>query len=81
MTTEKALPRCPVEVTLALINDRWKVLILRELLYGTRRFGEIRKALGNVSTKVLTANLRSMEDNGLLTRRGRRVKNPAKPDF
>lgn len=69
MTTEKTLPRCPVEVTLALINDRWKVLILRELLYGTRRFGEIRKALGNVSTKVLTANLRSMEDNGLLTRR------------
>lgn len=69
MTTAKALPRCPVEVTLTLIDDRWKVLILRELLYGTRRFGEIRKALGNVSTKVLTANLRSMEDNGLLTRR------------
>lgn len=69
MTTAKALPRCPVEVTLTLIDDRWKVLILRELLYGTRRFGEIRKALGNISTKVLTANLRSMEDNGLLTRR------------
>lgn len=69
MTTGKVLPRCPVEVTLTLIDDRWKVLILRELLYGTRRFGEIRKALGNVSTKVLTANLRSMEDNGLLTRR------------
>lgn len=69
MTTAKALPRCPVEVTLTLIDERWKVLILRELLYGTRRFGEIRKALGNVSTKVLTANLRSMENNGLLTRR------------
>lgn len=69
MATTKALPRCPVEVTLTLIDDRWKVLILRELLYGTRRFGEIRKALGNVSTKVLTANLRSMENNGLLTRR------------
>lgn len=69
MTVAKPLPRCPVEVTLTLIDDRWKVLILRELLYGTRRFGEIRKALGNVSTKVLTANLRSMEENGLLTRR------------
>lgn len=69
MTTSKPLPRCPVEVTLSLIDDRWKVLILRELLYGTRRFGEIRKALGTVSTKVLTANLRSMEDTGLLTRR------------
>lgn len=64
----KHLPRCPVEVTLSLIDARWKVLILRELLYGTRRFGEIRKALGNVSTKVLTANLRSMEECGLLTR-------------
>lgn len=69
MATVKPLPRCPVEVTLTLIDDRWKVLILRELLSGTRRFGEIRKALGNVSTKVLTANLRSMEDNGLLTRK------------
>lgn len=68
MTTGIALPRCPVEVTLTLIADRWKVLILRELLYGTRRFGEIRKALGNISTKVLTANLRSMEEDGLLTR-------------
>lgn len=69
MTVAKPLPRCPVEVTLTLIDDRWKVLIIRELLYGTRRFGEIRKALGNVSTKVLTTNLRSMEENGLLTRR------------
>jgi DNA-binding HxlR family transcriptional regulator/GNAT superfamily N-acetyltransferase len=69
LTTTKSLPRCPVEVTLSLIGDRWKVLILRELLYGTKRFGEIRKALGNVSTKVLTANLRSMEETGLLTRK------------
>lgn len=68
LATTKLLPRCPVEVTLSLIDDRWKVLILRELLYGTKRFGEIRKALGNVSTKVLTANLRSMEETGLLTR-------------
>lgn len=65
----KELPRCPVEVTLSLINDRWKVLILRELLYGTKRFGEIRKGIGNVSTKVLTAALRSMEEHGLLTRK------------
>jgi|GEM_PF-185983 len=65
---KKQLPRCPVEVTLSLINDRWKVLILRELLYGTKRFGEIRKGIGNVSTKALTAALRSMEEDGLLTR-------------
>ena len=63
-----SLPRCPVEVTLSLISSRWAVLILRELIYGTRRFGQIRKALGGVSTKVLTQNLRTMEENGLLTR-------------
>ena len=69
MAISKSLPQCPVEVTLSLIGDRWKVLILRELLDGTKRFGEIRKALGNISTKVLTANLRSMEHTGLLTRK------------
>ena len=65
----KNLPACPVETTLMLISDRWKVLIIRDLLDGTKRFGEIKKSVGNVSQKVLTANLRSMEDNGLLTRK------------
>ena len=65
----KNLPDCPVETTLMLISDRWKVLIIRDLLDGTRRFGEIKKSVGNVSQKVLTANLRSMEDSGLLTRK------------
>lgn len=66
---EKNLPECPVETTLMLISDRWKVLIISELLDGTKRFGEIKKSIGNVSQKVLTANLRSMEDRGLLTRK------------
>lgn len=66
---DKTLPACPVETTLSLISDRWKVLIIRDLLGGTRRFGELRKSVGNVSQKVLTANLRSMEEDGLLTRR------------
>lgn len=65
----KSLPACPVETTLMLISDRWKVLIIRDLLDGTKRFGEIKKSIGNVSQKVLTANLRSMEDSGLLTRK------------
>ena len=65
----KNLPACPVETTLMLISDRWKVLIIRDLLDGTKRFGEIKKSIGNVSQKVLTANLRSMEDSGLLTRK------------
>ena len=66
---EKNLPACPVETTLMLISDRWKVLIIRDLLEGTKRFGEIKKSVGKVSQKVLTANLRSMEDSGLLTRK------------
>ncbi len=66
---EKNLPACPVEMTLMLISDRWKVLIIRDLLDGTKRFGELKKAIGNVSQKVLTANQRSMEDSGLLTRK------------
>lgn len=62
------LPACPVETTLTLISDKWKVLILRDLLSGTKRFGELKKSVGNVSQKVLTAQLRQMEDSGLLTR-------------
>ena len=65
---EKNLPACPVEITLMLISDRWKVLIIRDLLEGTKRFGELKKSVGNISQKVLTANLRAMEESGLLTR-------------
>ena len=52
-----------------LIGDKWKVLILRDLMPGTKRFGELKKSIGNVSQKVLTTNLRSMEESGLLTRK------------
>ena len=69
MTEEKELPACPVETTLLLISDRWKVLILRDLMPGTKRFGELKKSIGHVTQKVLTANLRDMEDKGLLTRK------------
>ena len=64
----RALPACPVETTLPLISDKWKVLILRDLMSGARRFGELKRSLGAVSQKVLTAQLRQMEDSGLLTR-------------
>ena len=66
---DRKLPVCPVETTLALISNRWKVLILRDLMEGTRRFGELKKSVGEISQKVLTANLRSMEEDGLLTRK------------
>ena len=65
---KKELPACPVETTLTLIGDKWKVLILRDLLPGTKRFGELKKSIGTVSQKVLTAQLRDMENSGLLTR-------------
>ena len=52
-----------------LISDRWKVLIIRDLLTGTKRFGELKKSVGAISQKVLTSNLRSMEAAGLLTRK------------
>ena len=65
----KELPACPVETTLTLIGDKWKVLILRDLLPGTKRFGELKKSIGSVSPKVLTAQLRDMEENGLINRK------------
>ena len=63
------LPACPVETTLMLIGDKWKVLILRDLIDGTKRFGELKKSIGHVSQKVLTAQLRDMEDKGLVERK------------
>lgn len=66
---EKKMPECPVEVTLSLISSKWKVLIIRDLLiYGTMRFGELVKSINQISKKVLTENLRSLEENGLVTR-------------
>jgi len=65
---DQSLPACPVEVTLTLISNKWKVLILRDLLTGTKRFGELKKSIGTVTQKVLTAQLREMEASGLLTR-------------
>lgn len=67
-TAVRSLPACPVETTLALIGDKWKVLILRDLMPGTKRFGELKKSIGHVSQKVLTAQLRDMEKNGLIHR-------------
>lgn len=68
MINRSELPACPVETTLMLIGDKWKVLILRDLRDGTKRFGELKKSVTGISQKVLTSNLRDMEENGLLTR-------------
>lgn len=64
----KALPPCPVEITLSIIGDKWKVLILRELMVGTKRFGEIKDGIEGISQKVLTQKLREMDSDKLLNR-------------
>ena len=66
--TKTELPACPVETTLTLIGVKRKVLILRYLMPVTKRFGELKKSVGNVSQKVLTAQFRAMEENGLVHR-------------
>ena len=67
--TLEELPACPVETTLTLIGSKWQVLILRDLfLNGTMRFKELQRSIGKVSQKVLTSNLRAMEDAGLVHR-------------
>ncbi|WP_172136577.1 helix-turn-helix domain-containing protein [Adlercreutzia sp. ZJ473] len=63
------LPACPVETTLLLIGNKWQVLILRDLvLNGTMRFKELQRSIGSISQKVLTSNLRAMEESGIVHR-------------
>lgn len=54
---------------MGLIGDKWKVLIIRDLLTGTKRFGELKKSLNGITQKVLTNNLREMESSGLVNRK------------
>ena len=69
MENQFDLPACPVETALMLCGDRWKLLIVRDLLTGTKRFGELKKSLTGISQKVLTQHLRIMEENGLVHRK------------
>ena len=64
----KDLPKCPIETTLKMLGCKWKVLIIRELLTGTNRFGELKRAVTGITQKVLTSKLREMEELGLLER-------------
>lgn len=68
MNDEKEL-KCPVEITLSFIQNKWRVLILRDLLGGTKRFGELKNSLSSISQKVLTQNLREMEENKIIVRK------------
>lgn len=68
MIDKNNLPPCPVALMLKLIGNKWKILIIRDLLDGTKRFGELQKSIG-CSQKVLTDNLRELEANELITRK------------
>jgi DNA-binding HxlR family transcriptional regulator len=68
MIDQSKLPPCPVEIALLFVDNKWKTLIVRNLLTGTMRFGELKKSLPGISQKVLTGHLRHMEDNGLIHR-------------
>lgn len=69
MIEKSKLPPCPVETTLLFISNKWKVLILRELQEGVKRFNEMKRTLEPISQKVLTQNLRDMEKVGIVERR------------
>lgn len=69
MKTKKNIPDCPVEMTLQLIGDKWKVLIIRDLLTGTKRFNELKRSVTGITQKVLTSHLRDMENAGLVNRK------------
>lgn len=68
MKTKEELPSCPVATTVSLIGSKWKILIMRNLLVRPWRFNELKKDLDGISQKVLTDSLRSMEDDGIVTR-------------
>ena len=68
MKTKEELPECPVATTVQLIGSKWKLLILQNLLVRPWRFNELRKGLDGISQKVLTDSLRSMEEDGIITR-------------
>lgn len=69
MLTREELPECPVATTVQLIGNKWKLLIIRNLVYnGTQRFGDFLKSVPAISKKVLTDNLRALENDGLITR-------------
>ncbi len=65
----KVYTECPVEYTASILSNKWKCLILRDLLTGTKRFNELNKSIIGISAKVLTENLRELENDGIVNRK------------
>lgn len=68
MIKKENLPECPVATTVQLVGSKWKLLILRDLLTGTKRYNELKKSLPDISQKVLTSSLKSMVEDGIVIR-------------
>jgi len=65
----KTFTDCPVEYTASLIANKWKIIILRDLLTGTKRYNELTRSVVGISAKVLTENLRELEKDGIINRK------------
>lgn len=65
----KTYTNCPVEYTASIINNKWKIIILRDLLTGTKRYNELSRSVVGIFAKVLTENLRSLEKGGIIARK------------
>jgi DNA-binding HxlR family transcriptional regulator len=68
LSKDEVLPTCPVATTVSLIGNKWKLLIIRNLLNGKARFGDLKKGIDGISQKVLTDNLKSLVEDGILIR-------------
>ena len=68
MLTKEELPECPVATTVQLIGNKWKLLIIRNLLKAPQRFTELKNGVSSISKKVLSENLRAMEEDGIISR-------------
>lgn len=65
----KTYTNCPVEYTASIIGNKWKIIILRDLLTGTKRYNELTRSVVGISPKVLTENLRNLEKDGIISRK------------
>lgn len=69
MIVAKVYTSCPVEYTASIISNKWKVLILRDLIEGTKRYNELNRSVVGISAKVLTQNLKDLESDGIISRK------------
>ena len=80
MRKKEELPECPIATTVTLVGNKWKLLIIRNLMSKTWRFNELLKSIDGISQKVLTDNLRQLESDGIIYRKDYKT-NPPKVEY